>query len=144
YEEAHGRFPPAAIRSKDGQPLLSWRVLILPYMEQDHIYRSFKLDEPWDSPHNSQLLRHMPPWYRLEGPEPAPLTRYQALVGPGAAFDAGGPKGPALADFTDGPAKTILIGTAAVAVPWTKPDELEYSPAGPLPRFSRHFDRGFH
>src|SRR5262245_39481877 len=54
YHAAHNHFPPAAICDKDGQPLLSWRVAILPYIEQANLYRQFKLDEPWDSEHNKQ------------------------------------------------------------------------------------------
>ncbi len=34
YQKDKGTFPPAAIYDKNGKPLLSWRVLILPYMEQ--------------------------------------------------------------------------------------------------------------
>ena len=60
YREAHGRFPAPAIQGKDGKPLLSWRVAILPYLEEDGLYQSFKLDEPWDSPHNKPLLERMP------------------------------------------------------------------------------------
>jgi RNA polymerase sigma factor (sigma-70 family) len=63
YREAHGRFPAPAILGKDGKPLLSWRVAILPYIVEDGLYQSFKLDEPWDSPHNKRLLERMPGLY---------------------------------------------------------------------------------
>src|SRR5262245_9559054 len=52
YHAAHGQFPPAVVRSPDGQPLYSWRVLLLPYLEEDQLYRRFKLDQPWNSPNN--------------------------------------------------------------------------------------------
>ena len=57
-------FPPAYTTSKDGKPLLSWRVLILPYLEQEALYKEFHLDEPWDSPHNRTLIARMPAVYR--------------------------------------------------------------------------------
>src|SRR5262249_21670890 len=56
YLDQHGTFPPAAIYDKDGKALLSWRVLLLPYIEADPLYKKFKLDEPWDSAHNKKLL----------------------------------------------------------------------------------------
>ncbi len=56
YESSYQKFPAQANYSDDGKPLLSWRVHLLPFMEQDSLYRQFKLDEPWDSPHNIKLL----------------------------------------------------------------------------------------
>ena len=64
YHATHKTFPPAFTVDKDGKPLLSWRVLILPYLEQDALYKEFHLDEPWDSPHNRTLIERMPPTYR--------------------------------------------------------------------------------
>src|SRR5262249_21734482 len=52
YHDTMGRFPPAIVRDKEGKPLYSWRVLLLPYLEQQNLYNQFKLDEPWDSEHN--------------------------------------------------------------------------------------------
>ena len=56
YDFAKRGFPPAAITSPGGKPLLSWRVAILPYIDEKALYKKFKLDEPWDSPHNKELL----------------------------------------------------------------------------------------
>jgi len=63
YMEQHGRLPPAAICDAKGRPLLSWRVALLPFIAQGELYRQFKLDEPWDSPHNIKLLDQMPATY---------------------------------------------------------------------------------
>jgi hypothetical protein len=60
YESDHGCYPPAAIYDANGEPLLSWRVLILPYLEQESLYRKFHLNEAWDSPHNKPLADQMP------------------------------------------------------------------------------------
>jgi len=65
YHEVHGCLPPAAITDKDGKPLLSWRVAILPYSEHEKLYAKFHLDEPWDSPHNIALLDSMPASYTV-------------------------------------------------------------------------------
>jgi RNA polymerase sigma factor (sigma-70 family) len=87
YNDACGYLPPPAITDKNGKPLLSWRVAILPFIEQEALYKQFKLDEPWDSPHNKKLLARMP---KVFGPvvknHPRYSTFYQYVVGPEAVF----------------------------------------------------------
>ena len=164
YNTIIGTYPPAAICDRNGKPLLSWRVAILPYIEQENLYMQFKLDEPWDGPNNSRLLSQMPKDYAPSGDPAAPpgYTYYRVFVGHGAAFDpphpvtqadwvpmlrpglriiSGGAHG---TDFTDGAAHTIFVVEAAQAVPWTKPEELDYDPNGPLPPLGGHFSGGFH
>jgi hypothetical protein len=135
-EGRHGRLPPAVVYGEDGTPLLSWRVLILPYIEQQDLYDRFRLDEPWDSPHNLPLLAEMPPLYGpFDGSSPRVphTTVYQVFVGKGTAFE--GREGLSLrTDFPDGTSNTVLIAEAAEAVPWTKPVDLHYAADQPLPR----------
>jgi serine/threonine protein kinase len=66
-QSALGHLPQPAIYGKDGTPLLSWRVAILPYLDQKTLYQRFKLDEAWDSPHNKELLQHMPRVFESQG-----------------------------------------------------------------------------
>ncbi len=129
YHDANGGFPRPAITDKDGKPLLSWRVAILPYIEEAGLYNKFKLDEPWDSPHNKALIKEMPRTYVCPSrPAAAPgLTTYQVFAGPGALFEPG--KSIGIADITDGTSFTIMLVEAAKPVPWTKPDDLEFDPA---------------
>jgi hypothetical protein len=134
YHDNHKRFPAAAIYDKDGKPLLSWRVAILPSLDQAALYREFKLDEPWDSPHNIKLLDKMP---RIYGPvadakEDIGKTLYQVFTGPGTVFE--GTNGTKIGSISDGLSKTILVAEARDAVPWTKPHELEYKDKEPLPK----------
>jgi RNA polymerase sigma factor (sigma-70 family) len=88
YNDTFGHLPLPAITGKDGKPLLSWRVAILPFIEQDNLYRQFKLDEPWDSPHNKKLLAQMPRVFAPIGAKPrtAHSTFYQYVVGSEAVF----------------------------------------------------------
>jgi hypothetical protein len=144
YEGQHGSFPPAAIYSKDGKPLLSWRVALLPYLGQEELYKQFKLDEPWDSPHNQKLLARMPAVFAhpQATPKKPHSTYYRVFVGKETIF-TGSPKGVRRADITDGTVTTLAIVEAAEAVPWTKPEELPFAADQPLPKMGGHFTDGF-
>ena len=88
-EEENGRMPTWALSGRDGRPLLSWRVALLPYLGQNDLYQEFKLDEPWDGPNNSRLLSLMPRVYAhpLDRSGAARgLTYYRVFTGPQTAF----------------------------------------------------------
>lgn len=145
YADRHGgKFPPAFVCDAQGHRLYSWRVLILPYLEQDDLYKQFKLDEPWDSPHNLALLPRMPLVYappkRWCVSYPPNSTFYQVFVGPGAAFEGG--EAVPLSSFTDGVSDTILIAEGGQAVPWTKPEDLTFAADLPLPALGGLFRGG--
>ena len=133
YHQDHGRFPPSAVYSPDGRPLYSWRVLILPYPEHKDLYDQFDRNEAWDSPYNRDLLARRPFVYApLEIIMADPiLTCSQVFVGEGTAFE--GRQGTTLADFPDGPARTLLVVEAAEPVPWTKPIDLPFIAGAQLP-----------
>src|SRR5207302_195221 len=87
YNDRNGRLPPRVVTDKNGKPLYSWRVLLLPHIGQDSLYKQFKLDEPWDSPDNIRLLSQMPRTYASPprpGDDPT-MTYYQVFDGKGAA-----------------------------------------------------------
>jgi hypothetical protein len=128
YHDTYGSLPPAAVCDKNGKPMLSWRVLILPYIEEAALYKEFKLDEPWDSEHNKKLIARMPKIYSVPLPTKAKAneTHYRVWTGNGAAFDY--LKGCKLTEFLDGTSNTLMVVTAKDAVPWTKPDELAFDP----------------
>jgi hypothetical protein len=147
YADANQRnLPPAAVLSKDGKPLLSWRVLLLPYLEEGNLYKEFKLDEPWDSPHNKKLLEKMPKVFApVRGAAKPGHTPYQVFVGkwPDASFELGRQlRYPA--SIQDGTSNTIMVAEAAEAVPWTRPADLPYDAKKPLPKFGGQFPTGFH
>jgi prepilin-type processing-associated H-X9-DG protein len=143
YHDTIGSFPSAAAVDKKGKPQLSWRVLILPYIEQDNLYRQFKLDEPWDSEHNKKLIDQMPPTYALPNKMSKPgHTHYRGFVGNGAFWDW--IQGTEFAKITDGTSNTIMVVEAEEGVPWTKPDEFEFDPTKDLPKLGKAFKGGFH
>jgi hypothetical protein len=136
YYAGHGRLPAAAIHGKDGRPLLSWRVAMLPILDQQALYDRFKLDEPWYSTHNRALLAEMPSVYAAPHRPDAvpPTTVYQVFVGPGTPFDpAGAPLRLPDTDFPQLVQEVFLIVEAAQAVPWTKPEDLPYAVDQALP-----------
>jgi hypothetical protein len=144
YEQAHCTLPPAAVYDPGGRPLLSWRVLLLPYLEQEVLYRQFRLNEPWDSLHNRTLLSQKPDVYALPGPNSPPepfLTCCQVLVGEDTVF--AGRQGAPLADIKNGVGRTLLVVEAAQAVPWTQPADLPYAADRPLPELGGHFGNAF-
>ena len=109
YQATFNAFPKSAITDKDGKPLLSWRVAILPYIEQGPLYKQFKLDEPWDSPHNQALIKEMPRVFTCpERTKVDPFTTtYRVFTGPGALFEKG--KSIGVAEVTDGTSNTVMV-----------------------------------
>jgi RNA polymerase sigma factor (sigma-70 family) len=143
YAAEYGQFPPAALYSMDGKPLLSWRVLLLPYLDQQELYSKFKLDEPWDGPTNKKLLDKMPDIFFLTTgkDQKGHDTIYQVFTGAGTIFPS--PKACKISDITDGTSNTILITESATPVPWTKPADLPFDPKKPLPKLGGISKKGF-
>jgi len=132
YHQAKGTFPPAYLAGKGGKPLLSWRVLILPLLEQDELYKQFHLDEPWDSEHNKTLIARMPAVYRSRNSTiEAEKTPYLTVRGPNTVFP--GTTGISMAAIPDGTSNTIMTVEVsdAKAVVWTQPDDFQYDPRDP-------------
>ncbi len=134
YEDKHHELPDRAIRDKDGKPLLSWRVAMLPDLEEGNLYREFHLDEPWDSEHNRKLIERMPDAFR--NPDTGHLhpgrTRYLAVVGEQCIFPPD--RAIKMKEITDGTSKTIMVVEADPehSVIWTKPDDLEVDLENPI------------
>lgn len=140
YNDTYKKLPQAAIFGKNGEPLLSWRVAILPYIEQNHLYEQFKLDEPWDSPNNSRLLNQMPKIYHHPSStaDEKSMTHYQVFVAdknerPGPPFRLDKDFNISVAAFIDGTSNTILVTEASNPVPWSKPEDIPFPFRGGTP-----------
>jgi prepilin-type processing-associated H-X9-DG protein len=132
FHDQNRMLPPAAVAAADGRPLLSWRVQILPYLEEGELYKEFRLDEPWDSPHNKALIPRMPDLFKcMNSSAPSGYTRYLAVRGRGTLFEDG--LQIRFADVQDGLSNTILAVEAddSRAVVWTKPDDLTVDAQNP-------------
>ncbi|MBN9118473.1 MAG: DUF1559 domain-containing protein [Planctomycetes bacterium] len=168
YRKDKGHYPPPAILDKDGKPLLSWRVAILPYMENawinnnggpgekpvngpKELYGLFKLDEPWDGPNNKKLIGRLPspyraPWSVLSYSQSSiGKTMVMAAVGKGAIFDPT-KKTVSDVDVRDGLKHTLLalqLEEPGQAVYWTKPADVELTADGKLPADGPNLGRRF-
>ncbi len=151
YHRVQGHLPAPALADRDGKPLLSWRVAILPQLGYQSLYTRFHLDEPWDSPHNRALLREMPKEFACPG---GPGTRagqtgYLVVVGPKSELGSVNTpfeptRGADFNEFFDGTSNTVLVIETDTLVPWTKPKDLQWTPGGPLPRLASPHDGGAH
>jgi DNA-directed RNA polymerase subunit RPC12/RpoP len=120
-------FPPQTF--KNG---LSWRVALLPFIEQENLYRQFKLDEPWDSPHNLKLLPLMPKVYESNVAKAGPgRTFYQTFVGPNTV-NKNVKQGLKITEIPDGTSNTLIVAESSRAVEWTKPEDITITPNGPV------------
>jgi prepilin-type processing-associated H-X9-DG protein len=150
YHNAFGELPSDLKDKKTGKPLLSWRVALLPFLGHADLFRKFNTFEPWDSPHNKELLRNMPDIFRrppldasmfgyfdsrdsaADNPEAADRTPYLAPIYPGTAFAEAKPL--SLGKLTQGDGTSNTIGLVEVAdgfaVPWTKPQDWTITEAG--------------
>lgn len=135
FEAAMGRFPSAAIPTKDGKPGLSWRVALLPFLEEQALYEQFHLDEPWDSDHNKTLIEAMPEVYLSPtSANPKGKTNYLAVRGENALIvERDNKLGRRIREILDGTSKTIWLVEVndEQAVEWTRPDDFTPDPQQP-------------
>ncbi|MBI5759862.1 MAG: DUF1559 domain-containing protein [Planctomycetales bacterium] len=151
YHDHFGSFPPAFVRGPDGQPWHSWRVLILPYLDQTPLYNEYDFGEPWDGPNNRKLMARMPQCFVCPSrprssksalatsmsrgilacggtPEAARegFTSYAAVLGLNCVFRGVEPV--AIEDVSDGTSNTLLVGECSrTRIPWTKPEDIDIS-----------------
>jgi Protein of unknown function (DUF1559) len=143
YHEEKRSYPSSAIYDREGRPILSWRVALLPYLKEDSLYREFNLDEPWDSLQNKRLLKRLPKALQTPDYERWGTGRFKAstlvFTGEGTIFE--GKKGLRKADARK---QAILLAHLPndAGVYWTKPSDLAYAADKPLPQlFGRYGGR---
>ena len=140
FHDVNSTFP-ASDGYGDNKGNLSWRVHLLPYLEQAELYNEFNLDEPWDSEHNKSLIEKMPEFFKTTGVEEAGKTSYHVLTGEGTPF--GSEEAPGMANFTDGTSNTLMAVMAGAdkADVWTKPGGLEIDVENPAAALGEVGDR---
>ena len=110
YHDTFKCFPPAYIPDEDGRPMHSWRVLILPYLEEQALFEQYDFDQPWDGPNNRQLSQTIIPLFQSPGSSAGgePTTDYVLVTGPGTAFVGG--ESVKSTEIRDGTSATIMVG----------------------------------
>ena len=126
YHTAHDTFPPAYLADKNGKPMHSWRVLLLPYLGQDALYRRYNFKEPWNSPGNQAVTASLPPMFRC--PSDSTInpteTNYVMIVGPQTI--SAGANAVKLKDITDGTSSTLMIvEVTGTGIHWAEPRDLK-------------------
>ncbi|TWU13496.1 hypothetical protein CA54_23310 [Symmachiella macrocystis] len=147
YHDVYGMFPPAYVSNGQGQPMHSWRVLILPYVDDSKdraIYDQYHFDEPWDGPHNLGLLEKTPQLYRCPSHKDAEAgtTDYAAVVGDACVMRGTVPV--TIREITDGTSNTIVLGESSGSrIRWTEPRDVSlgtFKHIGDVDGFSSEHD----
>jgi len=130
YQQVYHSFPPAYSTDRDGRPLHSWRVLILPYLGCEEVYQSIRLNEPWNSPHNRDVFQKSPDplfyFHCCSATNPESETSYVMIVGPNTISD--GPHGARLEDIKDGCTNTIMfVEVKNSGIHWAEPRDLDFA-----------------
>lgn len=141
YHEVHSHFPPAVVMGPDGKTPHSWRVELLPYLNQQELYNQYRMDEPWDSAHNLKIADTEVPVFHFPGSDKPANSSYFVVVGDGTAF--GNKQGTPIRDITDGTSNTIAVVEAKRDIPWTRPEDISYD-GKKLPQFGGFHTGGYH
>lgn len=138
YHADKGTYPPAAIYDKDGRPVLSWRVALLPYLGEEGLYKEFRLNEPWDSLYNKKLLKRIPKAFQQKDSWRINRLKTADLVFTGPTTIFTGKQGTRKADIDK---LTILLASVDQenAIYWTKPLDLPYQEGKPLPKLTGRY-----
>jgi hypothetical protein len=132
YHDAHGALPLAISNPVEDGPPQSWRVLILPYLDRQPVYKQYQFDKPWDSPQNALLQKALPSGFDFhrcpandDAAAPVARTHYLAVIGPHTAWRTD--RAVSLGEVTDGTDRTILlVEVASSDVNWFEPRDLEW------------------
>jgi len=128
YHAVHGVYPPAVIADAEGKPMHSWRVLLLPQLDEESRYLQYDFSEPWDGPHNSQLAAEVPSIYQCwEQSLPDEHTSYLAVTASPATW--GGSQNWGASNEIDDPDNTIVLIQADRSVHWMEPSDLDLDEA---------------
>ena len=128
YHDTYRTFPPAYIADEDGKPIRSWRVLVLPIVEQMALHDQYDFNVPWDAPENQSAANAVIPGYACPS-DPASSaartdTSYVLVTGKGTMFEVG--KQPTFREILDGTANTVMaVEVRGSGINWSEPKDLD-------------------
>jgi hypothetical protein len=131
YDDEHGSFPPAYTLGPDGKPWHSWRVLILPQLGEEKLYKEYRFDEPWDTEHNLTLVNRMPAAFGCPANRNGSgTTPYLAVVGERTVWPGPNTQNLERIEVNKGASNTILLMEADSSdVVWIEPRDLSVEAA---------------
>jgi hypothetical protein len=126
YHVDQGCFPPAYVADEDGRPMHSWRVLLLPYLEEmeKRAYKKYDFTQPWNGPNNKALAESMgraPGYFRSWDDKLAEKswTTYVAVTGDDAEWRRRGLMMAYLVN--EGSDKFLLVEVPNSGIHWMEP-----------------------
>jgi len=120
YHHSNGHFPAAYSSS---QPPHSWRVALLPWIDEQTLFERYIVAEAWNEGTNSQLLSMRPAVYACPEVSGPSQTSYQAAVSLRSPWPYDTPT--RFGDFTDGTSNTLMLfDVHDPEVEWTQPNDL--------------------
>jgi hypothetical protein len=127
YAAAYQSLPPAYTTDASGRPAVSWRVILLPFIENDDLAKKFKMNESWDGPNNKKLLSSRPKDLFACVSDKAAMedgvsTTYVAVVGRHAFWQPGKTRTFNDPDLHNNLSKTVMLVEVADAhIAWSEP-----------------------
>lgn len=128
YTDTNGHYPPAFVNGPDGKPWHSWRVLLLPFLEENDLYKEYRFSEPWDGPNNRKLAERMPRIFAFHGnPHPTnSITNYVVILGEETAWP--GSRSLVSTDVGDDKSQVILlVENQGAMISWMEPRDLSFA-----------------
>ena len=125
YRSVYGHFPPAS-NGTLSQPV-SWRVVILPFLEQNDLYLQIKANGAWNSANNLALVKRMPRVFHCPSDSTAGEgeTSYVMITGENTIGGTPGSGGVSPRQVTGEASKTILVlEVHGLKIPWTEPRDI--------------------
>ena len=128
FASNYQRLPSGDGPVRPGGPAVSWRVKLLPFIEEGNLYEQYNFDEPWDSENNMKVAKQMPATFmNPQSTAQEGFTVYRGVGGVSGVMgvdDKGKSVRRTFGEITDGTSNTIMFVECPdhMAVPWTKPD----------------------
>lgn len=130
YHDVYGSFPPAYTVNERGEKLHSWQTLLLPFLDQQALYKQIDLTKPWNDPVNAAALATSVSVLACPSAIPSNskksnLTSYMVVMGEGLMFDSSHAR--RFSEVTDGLSETLLVidVPASLAAPWMEPRDID-------------------